>query len=333
MTIKDKIEQMRTKDLLTIVAVMLAMVLVASISSVYMTGSIVIKEQGAALLANRLIEMSLVALVIERSVEVYLRAFGQNGPDRHDPNPTTIEQLPATQTAMVVSIIVSVLVAALGVRVFDSFIEFTTAASGSTWPEHVWNGINILISGGLLAGGAAFLHEIVETLVGSVRTINSKVSPSANAFGGGPVTDSALATGSRESDRLVVATSDFTVSVTRTGASSGKLKFDNGNISIDAECWWDADNKIAAGNYPGCSKTRMTTKKDSVTEEPRPGIFLPTAKAPDTGKHTIFIHEGKDPSWSDGCIVLNRDDMIKMWNAIDPKNANNVTVSIVDETT
>ena len=73
----------------------------------------------------------------------------------------------------------------------------------------------------------------------------------------------------------------------------------------------------------------MATKKDSVTGKNRPAIFLPTAVAPDTNKNTIFIHEGKNSGWSDGCIVLPRDEMMRMWNSIE-KDAKNVTVQVID---
>ncbi len=101
-------------------------------------------------------------------------------------------------------------------------------------------------------------------------------------------------------------------------------------MQIETTCWWDAKNRIPGGTYADCSKTRMATKTDSVTGEARPGIFLPSAVAPDTGKATIFIHEGKDPSWSDGCLVIERAQMMRLWNAIQPADARNVTVEVTD---
>lgn len=93
---------------------------------------------------------------------------------------------------------------------------------------------------------------------------------------------------------------------------------------------WDPDVKIASGTYVKCSKTHMKSKKDSVTGELRPGIYLPDAVVPGTDNHSIFIHEGKDASWSDGCIVLDRDRMLAMWNEIIPSDGMNITVKVVD---
>lgn len=130
-------------------------------------------------------------------------------------------------------------------------------------------------------------------------------------------------------DRPDARAAAYEIKVVRSGTDKGRLTFSGGGVSVDEVCWWDPDRKIAIGTYAQCSATRMATKTDSVTGEKRPGIFLPTAVAPDTGKHTIFIHEGKDPSWSDGCIVLPRDQMMKMWDVIE-KDARNVTVKVTD---
>lgn len=113
------------------------------------------------------------------------------------------------------------------------------------------------------------------------------------------------------------------------GSDKGRLLFTYGGVSVDSDCWWDLERKITAGTYQQCSATRMATKEDSVTGDRRPGIYLPTALAPDTGNKTIFIHEGNNASWSDGCIVLPRDQMMRIWNVI-PKDAQNVTVSVTD---
>jgi hypothetical protein len=58
----------------------------------------------------------------------------------------------------------------------------------------------------------------------------------------------------------------------------------------------------------------MTNKKDSVTGGARPGIFL---RVPGSG---IFIHEGTSPSWSAGCIVIQRDVMLRIWNYLYSKD-------------
>jgi len=120
----------------------------------------------------------------------------------------------------------------------------------------------------------------------------------------------------------------YEIEVKRTGADSGTLEFTHDGVSVISKCFWDAENRISSGIYSNCSATRMTTKKDSVTGQNRPGVYLPAATSPKTGANDIFIHEGPDPSWSDGCIVLPRDQMMRIWKAVDPKDGRNVTVQV-----
>ena len=173
-----------------VVSVALA-VAVGGLISTYVLGSVTFDPDGSTKLVARLQEMALLALVIERSVEIYLRVANQNGPDRNDPNSVGTTQSSATQVATFVALVVGVFVALLGVRLMDSFIAFKS----DTWlPNTLWNGVDVLISGALLAGGAVFIHEIVETLVGGVRSINAKISPAGPENAGGPKVDPSVKT-------------------------------------------------------------------------------------------------------------------------------------------
>lgn len=322
---------MARQEVIKVMLVTIGVLILASLGSTLLSGAVEFKSGGVSLLATRLMEMSLMALVIERSVEVYLRAFGLNGPDRHNSSSPAIYESPATGVATGVALCAGLIAGLLGVRVVNSFIVFSTDQSATAIA--IWNGLDILLSAGLLAGGAVFLHEIVETLVGGVRNLNAKVSPGGQTRKGSGDASNFLAfkpVDIATTSNIVVVESTYSILVERSSASSGRLRFNHGNTNIDTQCWWDPEIKIEAGVYAKCSKTRMQTKTDSVTGEKRPGIFLPDAVAPDTGKKTIFIHEGKDSSWSDGCIVLNRNDMIRLWNEISPSNGFNVTVSVVD---
>jgi len=98
----------------------------------------------------------------------------------------------------------------------------------------------------------------------------------------------------------------------KDSSTQGRLTFTDGPIGINAECWFDENTPIETGKTYTGAATRMATKFDSVeTNKKRPGIFLK-----EFGSRGIFIHEGKDVSWSEGCVVLNRDDMMKMWDHI-----------------
>lgn len=105
----------------------------------------------------------------------------------------------------------------------------------------------------------------------------------------------------------------------------GTLTFTSLVKTITAKCYWNLSKKIPAGTYSFCSATTMKNKKNS-KGKPREGIFIPNV----SGYTQIFIHMGKQPYqlWSDGCIVIEENKLLEIYNEITPKNAKNVTVVI-----
>lgn len=261
--------------------------------------------------------MFVFAVLIERSVEVYLNATDQNGDNRFAPAHER-QGRDGTRPAGIATIILSLLVALVGVRLLSTLGLPTVGPDGSEINDFtltLWVGVDVVISAGLMAGGATLFHEVAEVLTGGVGSLGNRF----RAADGKDL----------QAEREVRGS--YTVTITRTGNDTGKLEFSSGGVSLHETCYWNPAVKITAGTYTQCSKTRMDSKRDSVTGELRPGIYLPDAIAPDTGNYSIFIHEGKDPSWSDGCIVLDRSKMREMWNEISPKDGRNVTVRVVDE--
>lgn len=118
--------------------------------------------------------------------------------------------------------------------------------------------------------------------------------------------------------------SSFTIKITRQTAE-GQLVFSHNSLVVDTPCWWDLSNKIPAGTYRSCSATTMATKQNS-TGGPREAVYIPGVP----GHSQIFIHMGNSAAWSDGCIVIEEAAMLKIYNAINPKNGHNVTVEISD---
>ncbi|MCZ6836276.1 MAG: DUF5675 family protein [Planctomycetota bacterium] len=112
---------------------------------------------------------------------------------------------------------------------------------------------------------------------------------------------------------------NFTVVVKR-GEKAGKLTCSGAKISTT--CWWDMNNKkgrIPAGTYKGCSATQMATKKYDA-------IFIPNV----SGWKGIFIHQGKGPKASKGCIVIAKSEMMKLHGKLYTKGGKNVTVKVID---
>jgi hypothetical protein len=118
----------------------------------------------------------------------------------------------------------------------------------------------------------------------------------------------------------------YTINVSR-GLVNGTLSFTSGSTQINTTCYWDSQHKIPAGTYEKCSATTMAHKKNSLGN-PREAVYIPDVK----GYAGIFIHMGKKPfkNWSDGCIVIEENEMLKLYNSISPKNGHNVTVVVTD---
>jgi hypothetical protein len=100
----------------------------------------------------------------------------------------------------------------------------------------------------------------------------------------------------------------YTITITMKTSTSGTLEFRP--LGINVQCLFDSSTPIIKGSSYRGAATRMDTKKDSVTGERRPGIYIPVS-----GRQ-IFIHEGTSLSWSDGCIVIPRDKMMQIWKHI-----------------
>ena len=75
-------------------------------------------------------------------------------------------------------------------------------------------------------------------------------------------------------------------------------------------------------------------QKGQCHRQARPGIWLGKGIKYARGTKTsgaIFLHEGKSAAWSDGCIVCDRTEFLKMWNAISPNSQPHVLVKVSDE--
>jgi hypothetical protein len=292
----------------------------------------------------------VAAVMVERSVDVYLRATG-NEPVVLGVGAAgeVIKSKDIRPLAGITAAIISLIIAASGLRLLDTLMELPAVTAGSpedTWPNAMRNWLfvlgDIVISAGLIAGGAKVAHPLLEGIIGVLdgfkinmnRAKDSTQPQRVERYLDGPTASIgpyAPHLGSTPGARSVMAQT-FSITVLRGTGGSGTLTFSHGGVDISTTCYWDNGNRIAAASYTGCSATRMATKTDPQNPDlKRMGIYLPGAVSPNTGAADIFIHEGPDASWSDGCIVLPRAQMEAMWNAITPKDAANVTVLVADE--
>jgi hypothetical protein len=273
--------------------------------------------------------MFLVAVLIERSVEVYLKATSQDGTESYDAaTNTVIKTKDASQQAMIAGLFLGVLVAACGVRIINTFA--TLPADAGPFESIVWHGIDIFVSAGLMAGGADLFHKLAEVIVGGLdsakqwakgRTAGGSAPETLNA-----ATGATLVTGTILPAAVIVAAKSYTIDIQRpTGDSvdKGKLTFTDGGLSITSDCWWDPNNRIDAGTYTKCSKTVMDTLKHDA-------IYLPDAVSKVSGKKEIFIHHGTSSANSLGCFAVSTENFKILYAHIQPKNGQNITVVVKD---
>jgi len=121
------------------------------------------------------IQFMLVATaLIERTVEVYLNAASMNGDDRF--NRADNQKLrDGTRPATIAAILLGLLVALSGVRLMETLGALGEDAGAIS--QLIWNGVDIAISGGLMAGGSALFHELAEALRGGLKTLGKNIGP------------------------------------------------------------------------------------------------------------------------------------------------------------
>jgi hypothetical protein len=136
----------------------------------------------------------LLTVVIERAVEVYLNVSRQNGPDRHSlvANPSATS---ARQPASITSLTLGILIAIAGVRILDTLGTLPTTTS--TIAATIWKGVDVVLSGGLLAGGSFLIHEVTETISGTIKRVDPSApkapADAANVVAPNAITPDALA--------------------------------------------------------------------------------------------------------------------------------------------
>lgn len=303
-----------------------------------------------------LYSMIAIAALIERTTQVFLVATGRDAVRVYsEAHKAVIKDRNAGPAAALTALILGLIAASAGIRILDTLVEYNTVACPSgddcatDWGFVLFRFSDIALSAGILAGGANTFHPFLESLTSTGDFLRQKLrgedtanavspeivmhqDPLATHAGHATVHNQITAPQFVAAGALApTAATTYAISVTRGDGDSGTLSFSHGGTSVSATCYWDPDNKITAGTYAGCSKTRMATKTDPKDpSKKRMGIYLPTATSPETGNADIFIHEGDSAAWSDGCIVIPRAQMETLWNGISPSDGRNVTVTVTD---
>jgi hypothetical protein len=121
----------------------------------------------------------------------------------------------------------------------------------------------------------------------------------------------------------------YTINIVR-GGSRGRLIFSHGAVEVNTECWWDPKVVVDSGTYTGYA-TRMANKQDGRGGTKREAIWFGPKVPIGQGARVsggIFIHKGTNAGWSDGCIVCHSNEVLRIWDTINPKEQANVEINI-----
>lgn len=290
-------------------------------------------------LVDQVIFMAVIALFIERAVQTYLVATGIHD-DRVIDKETNTEYRfrPIGPYALTVGAVVSSLVALSGIRLLETVIDYSGSTCTGTFMEG-WNSCgsfligstDIILTVGLLAAGSAVLHEIVSlipTMTGRVKnfvagTPNLPSLPKAKVLLGSVDGLDHIREAVAFQTVAKKSAAQHTIRIDRGSGSTGVLYFHDATQKMDFPCRWDPNNRISPGAFPRCSRTMMATKN-------RPAIHMPGATLHGRPNNNIFIHRGRDESWSDGCFVLDDDHMSQLLAAIPDADAFNITITVRD---
>ena len=229
---------------------------------------------------------------------------------------------------MVAALVLSVLVALSGVRIIETLV--TLDVNAGFLKSAVWYGVDIMVSAGLMAGGADLFHKLAEVITSGLDRVRSNFRGDSTSGVPARIDAQTFQTlrhrSSLPEPASVLPSKTYIVNIARpVGADieEGTIEFKDGGVTISATCWWDKANRIDAGTYMRCSKTHMATVGIEA-------IYLPDAVSKVTGAKEIFIHRGSSPDNSNGCIAVEVSAFATLWQHIKPLNGQNVTVVIKD---
>ena len=116
----------------------------------------------------------IVALFVERSLEVLIKAWRQGGKSRLEAEARSAEEGARAEAekaleeyragtqrrALLVGLTLGILVSLSGVRLLGPIFEFG-GADGWSFQQAVFQFIDIIVTAGLIAGGSATIHELM----------------------------------------------------------------------------------------------------------------------------------------------------------------------------
>lgn len=139
------------------VAGVLLLVAAAGLVAAAIDGSVALAGGDFGDVVRKLQLMAVIALLIERAVEVYLVLTRQNGPVAYAPAVTGSAARPADRAALSAAMTLAFVFSLSGLRIVGPALEV-----GSPLARWLIDAADVVISAGLMAGGAAVVHEVIE---------------------------------------------------------------------------------------------------------------------------------------------------------------------------
>ncbi|WP_299703278.1 hypothetical protein [uncultured Tateyamaria sp.] len=112
---------------------------------------------------TRIYYLFAVSILVERSVEVYLKISGMDGGQL---DAKTGQATPKASTAaLTAALAISIILAVVGLRVLNTLVTLTVpSGQDDVLATTLFFGIDVLISAGLMAGGSAVFHPLIKSL-------------------------------------------------------------------------------------------------------------------------------------------------------------------------
>ena len=145
--------------------------------------------EGTADLLQRIAPLFLIALFVERALEVFISAW--RGPEervRKAARATTLGKITPEENARLVEyksetlrialsagIALGIVVSAVGVRALALFMYPDQIEALAGWQRSLFTSVDVLVTGAVIGGGADGLHKIVKVFTSFLETSSARI--------------------------------------------------------------------------------------------------------------------------------------------------------------
>jgi ABC-type uncharacterized transport system YnjBCD permease subunit len=115
----------------------------------------------------------LITLFLERALEVYMLTFRKPGEDQYAGNEEKLAEYKhdTRKIALLSALIMGILISMVGIRGIGPFIYFKE--NTIPWQQTWFQILDILLTGGVIAGGSDFIHKMLQIITSFMDTITA----------------------------------------------------------------------------------------------------------------------------------------------------------------